>query len=147
LFPRAVIHARARDARCRARAAFAPTDARTVTHSRRRRRSEAHDGVVRGVARRGVPRAEAALTPHIPTRRRRTHRDAAIDDADATGKDRRTSHDMAPAAQTPEQMSPEQRDAAFAMAGQEMEYRVELFNKMVASCYEKCVRVDGVGLG
>jgi len=147
LFPRAVIHARARDARCRARAAFAPTDARTVTHSRRRRRSEAHDGVVRGVARRGVPRAEAALTPHIPTRRRRTHRDAAIDDADATGKDRRTSHDMAPAAQTPEQMSPDQRDAAFAMAGQEMEYRVELFNKMVASCYEKCVRVDGVGLG
>ena len=43
---------------------------------------------------------------------------------------------MAP---TPEQMTPEQRDAAFAMAGQEMEYRVELFNKMVASCYEKCV--------
>ena len=28
-------------------------------------------------------------------------------------------------------MTPEQRDAAFAMAGQEMEYRVELFNKSV----------------
>ena len=36
-------------------------------------------------------------------------------------------------------MTPEQRDAAFAMAGQEMEYRVELFNKMVASCYDKCI--------
>lgn len=31
-------------------------------------------------------------------------------------------------------MTPEQRDAAFAMAGQEMEYRVELFNKCV-SCH------------
>jgi len=36
-------------------------------------------------------------------------------------------------------MTPEQRDAAFAMAGQEMEYRVELFNKLVGACYEKCI--------
>ena len=33
-------------------------------------------------------------------------------------------------------MTPEQRDA-FAMAGQEMEYRVELFNRLVGACYEK----------
>ena len=36
-------------------------------------------------------------------------------------------------------MTPEQRDAAFAMAGQEMEYRVELFNRLVGACYEKCI--------
>jgi import inner membrane translocase subunit TIM10 len=39
----------------------------------------------------------------------------------------------------PSEMSPEQREAAFAMAGQEMEYRVELFNKLVGACYEKCI--------
>ena len=36
-------------------------------------------------------------------------------------------------------MTPEQRDAAFAMAGQEMEYRVELFNRLVGACDEKCI--------
>lgn len=28
---------------------------------------------------------------------------------------------------------------AMQMAQQEMEYRVELFNKMVSSCFEKCI--------
>jgi import inner membrane translocase subunit TIM10 len=36
-------------------------------------------------------------------------------------------------------MTPEQREQAFAMANQEMEYRVDLFNKLVHSCYEKCI--------
>ena len=36
-------------------------------------------------------------------------------------------------------MTAEQRDAAFAMAGQEMEYRVELFNRLVGACYDKCI--------
>ena len=38
-----------------------------------------------------------------------------------------------------QQMTPEQREQAFAMANQEMEYRVDLFNKLVHSCYEKCI--------
>jgi len=36
-------------------------------------------------------------------------------------------------------MTAEQREQAFAMANQEMEYRVDLFNKLVHSCYEKCI--------
>ena len=36
-------------------------------------------------------------------------------------------------------MTSEQREQAFAMANQEMEYRVDLFNKLVHSCYEKCI--------
>ena len=44
-------------------------------------------------------------------------------------------------AQTPtnQTMTSEQREQAFAMANQEMEYRVDLFNKLVHSCYEKCI--------
>ncbi|GMH40576.1 hypothetical protein BSKO_08480 [Bryopsis sp. KO-2023] len=30
-------------------------------------------------------------------------------------------------------------DEAVAIAKQEVEYRVELFNKMVSSCYQKCI--------
>ena len=41
--------------------------------------------------------------------------------------------------QQQQQMTPEQREQAFAMANQEMEYRVDLFNKLVHSCYEKCI--------
>ena len=41
--------------------------------------------------------------------------------------------------QQQQQMTPEQREQAFALANQEMEYRVDLFNKLVHSCYEKCI--------
>eukprot|EP00228_Micromonas_bravo_P009226 CAMPEP_0203000722 /NCGR_PEP_ID=MMETSP1401-20130829/96_1 /ASSEMBLY_ACC=CAM_ASM_000894 /TAXON_ID=38833 /ORGANISM="Micromonas pusilla, Strain CCAC1681" /LENGTH=89 /DNA_ID=CAMNT_0049742175 /DNA_START=19 /DNA_END=285 /DNA_ORIENTATION=+ len=40
-------------------------------------------------------------------------------------------------------LSPAEKDAmmqqVFANATTEMEYRVELFNKMVSSCHEKCI--------
>ena len=38
-----------------------------------------------------------------------------------------------------QQMTNEQREQAFQMANQEMEYRVDLFNKLVNTCYEKCI--------
>mmetsp|Transcript_34242 Transcript_34242/g.96495 ORF Transcript_34242/g.96495 Transcript_34242/m.96495 type:complete len:88 (-) Transcript_34242:686-949(-) len=39
----------------------------------------------------------------------------------------------------PEKMTPEQKAKAFEMAKQEMEYRVDLFNRLSASCFDKCI--------
>eukprot|EP00740_Mantoniella_antarctica_P006162 CAMPEP_0181358336 /NCGR_PEP_ID=MMETSP1106-20121128/5458_1 /TAXON_ID=81844 /ORGANISM="Mantoniella antarctica, Strain SL-175" /LENGTH=92 /DNA_ID=CAMNT_0023471295 /DNA_START=37 /DNA_END=315 /DNA_ORIENTATION=+ len=36
-------------------------------------------------------------------------------------------------------LAPEQKEQMYAAATTEMEYRVELFNKMVGGCYEKCI--------
>ena len=43
-----------------------------------------------------------------------------------------------PGGLTPD-MSPEAKDKAFGMAKQEMEYRVELFNRLSGACFDKCV--------
>jgi len=37
------------------------------------------------------------------------------------------------------QVSADEKEKAYTMAQHEMEYRVELFNKMTASCFEKCM--------
>lgn len=36
-------------------------------------------------------------------------------------------------------MDEEAREKAFDMAKQEMEYRVDLFGKLTANCYDKCI--------
>ena len=73
--------------------------------------------------------------------KRTSHADAAVlASPDAERLSERASLIMSAKQPTnPSEMSPEQREAAFAMAGQEMEYRVELFNKLVGACYEKCI--------
>jgi import inner membrane translocase subunit TIM10 len=37
------------------------------------------------------------------------------------------------------QMSEEERQKAFDIAKQEMEYRVDLFSRLTGACYDKCV--------
>eukprot|EP00227_Mantoniella_beaufortii_P020632 CAMPEP_0197590654 /NCGR_PEP_ID=MMETSP1326-20131121/11813_1 /TAXON_ID=1155430 /ORGANISM="Genus nov. species nov., Strain RCC2288" /LENGTH=90 /DNA_ID=CAMNT_0043155827 /DNA_START=59 /DNA_END=331 /DNA_ORIENTATION=+ len=36
-------------------------------------------------------------------------------------------------------MTPEQKELMYTAAATEMDYRVDLFNKMVTGCYEKCI--------
>ena len=56
-----------------------------------------------------------------------------------TKKERRREMSSSSAQTNQTTMTSEQREQAFAMANQEMEYRVDLFNKLVHSCYEKCI--------
>jgi len=142
-----------------------PTRARARVASAIRPASVVTDGLLIGarVASRGSPRARAVgvderRTTTVERRAdsRETTRASLVEarddgpvpiltralvtlslvDADEARRPSRHAMSAAPNASA---MTPEQRDAAFAMAGQEMEYRVELFNKLVGACYEKCI--------